>query len=216
MFELTENTVQVLILSACVGVALYRSIKFGDKTSVLLLFFNGSYLMGDLYWQVCLYYFGESPQLPIISDLSWYGSFMFLIILIRTELADSGVKKKTPGNITKKILPFLSFVFTGGLAAYFMQYGQITANILYAIFFGHILYTVFNIYWNYEKPTKRLKYVCVLAFIFCMGEYGAATASCFWEHEGITNPYFWFDMLMTMSFPFYFIIPELTEREVES
>ena len=190
MFEFSENTVQVLVLSACVGVAFYRSIRFRDKSSILLLFFNGSYLMGDLYWQVCLYYFGESPELPVISDLSWYGSFMFL--------------------------PFLAFVFTGGLAAFFIQYGQITANILYAIFFGHILYLVFNIYFNYEKPTTRLKYVCILAFIFCLGEYGAATSSCFWEHESISNPYYWFDMVMTMSFPFYFVIPELAEREVES
>ncbi|MBO7387521.1 MAG: hypothetical protein J6U15_06915, partial [Lachnospiraceae bacterium] len=181
MFKLSENTVQVLILSACVGVALYRSIRFGDKTSVILLFFNGSYLMGDLYWQVCLYYFGESPELPVVSDLSWYGSFVFLLLLLRTELAASGVSKRTPKSAVRTALPFLAFVFTGGMAVFFMQYGQIIANILYAFFWGHILYTIYNIYWNYEKPTIRLKYVCILAFIFCFCEYGAAVSSCFWE-----------------------------------
>ena len=216
MFELSENTVQVLILSACVGVALYRSIRFGDKTSVILLFFNGSYLMGDLYWQVCLYYFGESPELPVVSDLSWYGSFVFLLLLLRTELAASGVSKRTPKSAVRTALPFLAFVFTGGMAAFFMQYGQIIANILYAFFWGHILYTIYNIYWNYEKPTIRLKYVCILAFIFCFCEYGAAVSSCFWESPDIKNPYYWFNILMTTSFPFYIVIPELSEKEVSA
>ena len=216
MFELTENTFQVLILCACVGVSLYRSIKFGDKTSILLLFFHGGYLMGDLYWQVCLYYFGESPQIPVISDLSWYASFMFLIILLKSEIELSGIKKRTEKSIIRRILPFLSFAFTGIMATYFIQYGQIPANILYALFLGYILYIVFDIFWNYEKPNKRLSVACLLAFIFCFGEYGAATSSCFWDEPTIYNPYHWFNIFQTLSFPFYFIIPEIGDREVAS
>ena len=40
-----------------------------------------------------------------------------------------------------------------------------------------------------------------LILIFCLLEYALWTASCFWDEEILFHPYYWFDFMLTASFP---------------
>ena len=52
--------------------------------------------------------------------------------------------------------------------------------------------------WAKRTENGRLRrfYGTVLAFIAL--EYALWTASCFWVSDTLTNPYFWFDFLLTL------------------
>ena len=52
--------------------------------------------------------------------------------------------------------------------------------------------------WAKKAENGRLRrfHGTVLAFIAL--EYALWTASCFWVSDTLTNPYFWFDFLLTL------------------
>ena len=52
--------------------------------------------------------------------------------------------------------------------------------------------------WAKKTESGRLRrfHGTVLAFIAL--EYALWTASCFWVSDTLTNPYFWFDFLLTL------------------
>ena len=39
--------------------------------------------------------------------------------------------------------------------------------------------------------------------VFCLLEYTLWTVSCFDWEDSVTNPYYWCDLLLTASFPFF-------------
>ena len=123
MIELIENTLQFAVLLFCVGVALYRAVREQSRTWTLLALYFGSWWIGDLYWLVCLVFYGATPRVSIISDLSWYASYMFLFLLL--QLA---VPPRAGGE--KHILPWLGPVFTTAMAVFFMQWGEIVGNLI--------------------------------------------------------------------------------------
>ena len=50
---------------------------------------------------------------------------------------------------------------------------------------------------------RRNRFLPALILILCLLEYALWTASCFWNDELLLHPYYWFDFLLTVSFPFF-------------
>ena len=50
-----------------------------------------------------------------------------------------------------------------------------------------------------EERTCR-KYMYYTTLLFCFAEYGLWTSSCFWMGDTLANVYFWFDMLLSVTF----------------
>ena len=223
MVENIEGLIQIAVLICCVTVSLYRMFVYKSRRWALVSFFLGSYLTGDLYWQSCIFYFGQTPQISVVSDLSWYAALMFLFILIREELESVGYKivevKFRSGVGIKWFLPLLGPLFSAVMALYYMRFGAILSNIIYAAIMGVILYNVIWVLLNIKRDTdnkgseRRVIYLSILILINCIGEYGAWTASCFFTGNTITNPYFWFNFLATLSFTAYLIV---LPKEVDS
>ena len=195
MIESYENALQVFVLLACVSVSLYRSTRYRSRTWALLSFFYGSWLLGDLYWQACLLFYNSSPRLPVVSDLSWYAGYMFLYMLLRQTAPPEAGKRKTR-------LAWLAPVFTFGMAAYYMQYGQILSNILYASLMGLLVFSAIRRLADGETYRAQ-RFLCLCVLLFVTAEYGMWTMSCIFVGDTIRNPYYWFDILMTVSFPFF-------------
>ena len=40
--------------------------------------------------------------------------------------------------------------------------------------------------------------LCRLILVFCVIEYVMWTVSCFWRGDGLTNPYYWLDGMLTV------------------
>ena len=205
MFESYENAAQVAILLACTAVALARAIRYKSRAWTLLSFFYGVWLLGDTYWQLCLIFYDRSPQIPVVSDLSWYAGYLFLYMLLRqTAPPEAGVHKTR--------LAWLGGVFTFGMAAYYMQYGQIISNIIYASLMGLLIFTIIRRVTDREAYRNQ-QYLCLAAIVFVLCEYGMWTASCIFTEDGLRNPYYWFDILMTVNFPFFLIAVKKAVRK---
>ena len=198
MIERIENALQIGTLVVCAAIALYRIVKRRGEAWTLLSFFYGSWLLGDIYWLACLVFYDGTPQISAVSDLSWYASYIFLYLLLR----HTAPPEKPFGA---KVLPWLGPVFTAGMGVFFMLRGEIAANLVYAGLMGFLLYAAIR-----RLMERRSVYLSVLILVFCLLEYALWTASCFWNDEIVLHPYYWFDFLLTVSFPFF--LPA-TERD---
>ena len=193
MIESLENALQIVILLFCSGVAVYRTIALKSRFWALLSLVFGSWVLGDLYWQVYLLYFGHVPQLSLVSDLSWDASYIFLFLLLRRIMDPEEPRMKG-------ILPWLGPLFAAVMAVFFMQWGKYTANTVTAVLMGNLLYHVLRglKYMRGRRRPGKAFYVTVLAF--CLLEYCMWTASAFFEGDSLLNPYFWFDFLLSVCF----------------
>ena len=184
MIERIENALQIGVLVVCAAIAVYRTVKPRGEAWMLLSFFYGSWLLGDIYWLACLVFYDGTPQISAVSDLSWYASYIFLYLLLRHTAPP------------EKPL---------GMGVFFMLRGEIAANVAYAALMGFLLYAAIR-----RLAERRSLTLSVLILVFCLLEYALWTASCFWNDEIVLHPYYWFDFLLTVSFPFF--LPA-TERD---
>ena len=191
MIESIDNGIQIAVLGICVIAAILKAARYRSRSWTLLAFFYGSWLLGDIYWTVCLFFYNKTPEISVVSDLSWYASYIFLYLLLR----HTSPPEKLEG---KKIIPWLEPVFTLGLALFFMRRGEILSNLIYAGLMGLLLYAAIH-----RLIERRNRFLPALILIFCLLEYALWTASCFWNDELLLHPYYWFDFLLTVSFPFF-------------
>ena len=206
MLDGIENTLQIAVLLICVLITLVRAVQKRSRTWTLLGFFFGSMALGDLYWTFCLIFYGTSPVVSIVSDLSWYASYIFLYMLLRHTAPPESARER-------RILPWLGFVFTLGMAVWFCSFyvfwneeqgysfilwDKVLNNLIYASLMGLLLFASIRRIMGRERyPAQRT--LCAAVLVFCLLEYALWTCSCFWFDESLMNPYYWFDFLLTVS-----------------
>ena len=195
MVESIDNALQIAALLICSGVAIGKAAAKRSRVWTLLFFVYGSWVLGDVYWQVCLIFYGRTPQISVVSDLSWYASYVFLYMILRETATPEGAREK-------RFLPWVGPLFSLGMAVFFMQWGKIVSNLIYALLMGLLLFSVLRRFLDKEKY-KAQQPLCVMIFVFCLLEYAAWISTCFFWSDGIENPYFWFDFLMTVCLIFF-------------
>jgi hypothetical protein len=99
----------------------------------------------------------------------------------------------------KRVLPWLGPALALGMAAFFMRWGEVASNLIYAGLLGLLLFaSIRRLMDGRQVPHARFLYAAILCA--CLMEYALWTASCFWTGETLRNPYYWFDLLLTASF----------------
>ena len=195
MIDNVTNALQVAVLLFCIIVSVIRAAARKSRTWIVLAFFFGCWWMGDVYWLSCLFFFDSVPKISVVSDLNWYASYIFLYLLLR---------QVAPPDGNRRSLPLIGPAFTMAMAVFYMQWGEYINNLIYASLLGLVMYAVIRRLMEqrrYEKP----KALCILILVFCLIEYGLWTTSCYFQAESLSNPYYWFDLLLTASFPFFLI-----------
>ena len=187
------NGIQIVVLLFCVIAACIQAFSFKTRAWTLLLFFLGSWWMGDLYWAFNLLFYDAMPNIAVVSDLNWCASYLFLYLLLR-ETAQPDEKIR--------LLPFIGPVFAVAMAVFYMQWGEIVINLVYAAFMGLLMFASIRRFLDQERYGRQ-HFLSALILVFCLLEYGLWTASCFWQEESMTEPYYWFDLMLTASFPFF-------------
>ncbi|MBR5969584.1 MAG: hypothetical protein IK016_04475 [Lachnospiraceae bacterium] len=195
MIEQYENILQISVLFLCSIVALRRALRERSRTWGFTFFFFISWLMGDVYWVACLVFYGDTPQVSVVSDLSWYASLIFLYLLLQ-QTTGPDIKAKW------SLIPWIGPVFATAMGTFFVRWGNIISNVVYEFLMTFLLYSVIARLVDLKQYRKQL-FLCVLILVFLMLVYAMWTASCFWYEESISNPYYWFDTLLTLSFPFF-------------
>ena len=195
MIESIENTLQIIVLLVCSGIALYRAIVQHSQSWILAFLFFGSWVLGDIYWLVCLLFYGETPQISIVSDLSWYASYIFLYMLLYySSVPDEDSRKH--------LVPWLGPFVAAGMTVFFMLKGEILSNLIYGSLMGLLLFAALNRQID-RKRYRNQMFLSDMILLFCFLEYALWMASCFWKSDTLSNPYYWFDFLLTISFVFF-------------
>ena len=195
MIERIENSLQIAVLAACAGVALVRMLRKRDKVWTLLTLFYFSWLLADLYWAACLVFYGETPRISVVSDLSWYASYIFLYMLMR-EAAPPVTRRE------RRLLPWAGPAFALGMAVFFIRWGETVSNLIYAALMGLLLFSSIRRLMD-GRQYARARFLCALILCGCLLEYALWTSSCFFAGDTMANPYYWFDLLLTASFPLF-------------
>ena len=195
MIERIENSLQIAVLAVCAGAALIRAVRRPDRVRTLLTLFYGSWLLADLYWAVCLFFYGDTPRISLVSDLGWCASYILLYMLLR-EAAPPVTRSE------RRALPWLSVLFAFGMAAFYMRWGEILSNLVYAALMGLLMFASVRRLTDGARYA-RARFLCGLILSGCLLEYALWTASCFWAGDTPANPYYWFDLLLTACFPFF-------------
>jgi len=194
--ESIDNLLQIFILIICTIVSFLRALA-GDKSWILLFLFYGCWLLGVLYWLFCIVFYQSTPQISVISDLSWYAAYIFLYMLIRQTAPPEKA-------LSKKFIVWLGPLFCAAMMIFFIQFGAVVSNLIYAGLMGLLTYA------SLHRITEKKRYheqcwLCVVILIICLLEYVLWTVSCFFEGNTLSNPYYWIDCIL--SFSFLFLLP---------
>ena len=194
MIESIENGIQLLLTGFVVILSVIRALRSRRREWTLLALFAGSYFLGDLYWLLFLLFYGSTPRLSYVPDMSWYASFLFLFLL----LFYSGEKRKRIKNKLLWLIP----VFTIGMCIFYMQWGAYVSNLIYAVLMTLILWRIIEglLFIKQDEGDKSLRWLYLAALLFCVLEYGMWTVSCFFESGSLLTPYFWLDVLLSVAF----------------
>ena len=203
MIESIENAGQISVLCFCVSLTAYRALKSEKKEWTLLFFFFLSRLLGDIYWQVCLIYYGETPQVSIVSDVSWIASYLFMYLLMKMIAGKDGTEEP----LIKKVIPWIGPVFTVAMNIFYSQWSNPVTNTVYAVLTGLLMYVAIRGLLN-----GRGGWLYRLVIFFILLEYAVWTASCFYEPI-MEYAYYGFDIVTSITFPFF--IP-VVQREIVS
>ena len=117
--------------------------------------------------------------------------------------------------------------FTVGMAAFYMQWGQIADNIAVAVLMTLLLlrcvyglkliagkgYYALARKENPEGFDPAVKGLYQSMLWFCTIEYLSWTASCFFDGDTIANPYYWCDIALSVSI--VFLIPALNRCDTK-
>lgn len=131
----------------------------------------------------------------MVSDLSWYAAFLFLYLLVRQVTPDGEDGSNIP-------IAWLGPAFTLGMALFYMRWGKVVSNLLYAAAMGLLLFAALRCIWQ-EHHGGRSRFLCTLIIALCLLEHGLWTSSCFWEGDALFNPYYWFDFMVTVCLPIF-------------
>ena len=194
MFESLETGLQLLILLVCMYISIWRALATRAREWILLAFFYGSWVLGDLYWEACLIFYGKTPHFFYVSDLNWWASYIFLFLLLKQAFPPEAWQRR-------RILPWLGVVFTVGMGVFYLQWGDLFSNAVCAVLMGLLLfYAVWGLMYLRQSGSARQRPLCLAVLLFCAAEYCTWTASCFWRADSAASLYLWADTLLSFSF----------------
>ncbi|MCK9218359.1 MAG: histidine kinase [Firmicutes bacterium] len=195
MIELLDNFSQLLItLLATIGAGILF-YKRRVQAYLLLTCFFGTFMLGTLYWTLHFYLFNYTPQVFYVSELAWIASSMFLLTLEYTLSTPDEKKFRHPAV-------WLVPIFCIPQLILYLLHGDILFNLLIC---GLTMAVAWHstrglIYARRQSGEQRaMQYFHIVVLLIIILEYCLWTSSCFWISDTYTNPYFWFDFLLSVS-----------------
>ena len=197
MIDNIDNVIQVTAVGICGVISFARAISSRKREWLLLGLFYAAAFAGTLYWMIYAGLYEEkTPYDPFIAYLSWYTSYYFLILVL---LYIKG------GKLLKLPPPFMLYVpaFTVGMFAYYITFGSVLSNFITLVLMTILIWNAVDgqlLIRGGEEPDKNKGPFYQMVLIFCTAEYLLWTASCIWSGDTITNPYYVFDMALSVCY----------------
>jgi len=195
MIELLDNFSQFLVtLLAAVGAGILF-YKSRVQAYLLLTCFFGTFMLGTLYWTLHFFLFNYTPQIFYVSELAWIASSMFLLTLEYTLSTPDERKFRHPAV-------WLVPIFCIPQLILYLLRGDILFNLLICGLTMAVAWCSARglIYAKRQSGEQRaMQFFHIAVLIIIILQYCLWTSSCFWISDTYTNPYFWFDFLLTAS-----------------
>ena len=202
MTETIENLIQLLCSGICMGVSAGRAYFTRDRKWVLLGFAGGAYFLMDLYWELYVVFYSHSPKFSSLPDLGAMACYIFLIMIMHELHNEPKLSLIRPRSRFMWLIP----VFTAAMTVYYLRDGfyieYIIEGVITTIMIWEAVDGLLELRkYPEQKRKKRMFYIIVLLFSFA--EYSSWTASSIWDSEDFSNPYYWFDTLLSVTFLLY-------------
>lgn len=208
MIESIDTAVQLAVLGVCFVVSGRRASRTHRREWGFLTLFYSTMFLGDLYWQLYILFFGGTPQF-YISELSWTaGDLFLLLLLLETGAALPGEGKK------RNPLRVLGPLFTGGMCLFFMHWGEYVYNVICAVLMGLLLWAAIGMlpFRTAEEAGRgKPNGTALITILYVLIQYALWVTSLFWLGDALNNPYFWIDLLQTLT---YLLFIPAVRREV--
>lgn len=192
MIEAFENGAQLVAVTICLILSLTFILRGRRRAFELTALFYSCYMLGNLYWQLHLLFYGLTPEVFYVSDVCWLAAWLFIYCLLRHV--------STPGERRLRH-PLLLFppLFAAAMALFYMQWGGFISNVISAIMMSLLMIHALRglLYLRGSREPRQVLYLAAL--FYCACEYVAWTASCFFWPYSVTSPYIWSDVLLTVS-----------------
>lgn len=209
MLEIAENGIQLVFTAICTIISAWHAARTGRHAWAMLGLSSFVYFLGDLYWQMFMIFYGKAPYFSYIPWLCYYACYVFLLLLL-FEIRGS---RPLVSSIKRFwVVP----VFTFGMCAFYIKWGDYTSNIIAAVIMWLLIWTAAEGLFSVHKrmgDDRKNRSVYIMVLIFCAVEYATWTSSCFWVGNTILNPYFWFEFLLSVTF---LIFPPALRKAVEA
>ena len=229
MIELVTSIVDMTVTAVCTIICFCYAFS-GDRGTVsaeqdgtstgrrewiLLGFFMGEYFLGNLFSALYVVFLEKTPVYSNISDLTWYTSYLFIILLL-IYISE----RKVISMISR--LQLLIPVFTVSTGVFFVIRGEkIISNIIFAVIMTVALWLAtgglllvrqegraakkerVDSLWEDEKKedadVSAKRPIYLMCLIVLLLEYGFWVICSFWMGDTLANPYFWDDILFCIS-----------------
>ena len=193
MVEITDNSVQLAVTLICAVIAGSLALKRRKQSYCILACYYGAFAMGLMYWLVYDIITSYTPKIFYVSDLCWMASYLFLLMLV---VETAGPEEKAFRHPAAWLSPVLSTALT----VFYCQWGDYLENVIWCGLMGASgWFAIRGCIWSRrtKNSVRRNFHLSVLLIIAV--EYSLWTASCYWVSDTLSNPYFWFDFMLTSS-----------------
>ena len=193
MVEIIDNAVQLAVTLACTGVCGCLTLKRRKQAYTILTCYYGALAMGNLYWLVYDLITSYTPKIFYVSDLCWVASYLFLLMLAVETAAPEEKAFRHPAA-------WISPVLSAGMTVFYCQWGDCLENVIWCGLMGATgWFAIRGCIWASRQKAFRRRDFHLAVLLIVAVEYALWTASCFWVSDTLSNPYFWFDFLLTAS-----------------
>lgn len=196
MLEAIDNAIQLLVTAGCGIYAAVLFLRRKEQVWFLLTCFYGAFALGLIHWLLFLVFRLDTPQFSPVSDISWLAAILFLLVL-QTTIQSPEEKAYRP------ICSWAAPAFCVIMCLYFFRWGDYFLNVLWAVLMGACGYLALRglLFARRQSGVAHdRQYFHSAVLTFFLLEYGLWFSSCHWKSETLSNPYFWFDFLLTAIF----------------
>lgn len=130
-----------------------------------------------------------------MSETGWISGYVFLYLL---QFTLSGKEERAFRCWAMWIAPVVGLLLT----AFYITYGEVLSTLIMDIMVMLLAWCAIRgaVYQGRRGREGRLLQRFHMAILcFAAIEYCLWTASCFWISDTLTNPYFWFDFMLSGS-----------------
>lgn len=192
MLEFWDYLAQLAVTAFGFCAALRSYFRSRRQPWFLLSCFYGTFALGTLYWTLHLLLRQETPQIFYVSDLAWIASYVFLLALALT--LPSAEERRLRAGLCLLVPALCLPQF-----ALYVTHGDILSNVLMCGMTMLLAWcAVRGLVWAKRSGDTRLRRFHQALLAFTALEYALWTSSCFWVSDTLTNPYFWFDFLLSL------------------